>query len=159
MVCAARMRSARAMLASPKCPTLKVSDQTTVKATTNAVAAENTGRQRTAIHSRTGNTRATGNAVDQGASGSEMTNALNAASITTPTVPSTSSRPEGELRTASGISTSSGATVTIPSRQDADQTRHTVKGDPVGSIRLKAIVAPIAPTAAPIVAATKNPST
>src|SRR5262245_21778407 len=159
MVCAASMRSARATLASPKCPTLKVSDQTTAKATTNAAAAENTGRQRTATHSRTGNTRATGNAVDQGPSGSEMTNALNAANTTTPTEPSASSRREGELRTASAIPTSSGATATIPSRQDANQTRHTMKRGPLGTMSPIESAAPRAANAAPSVLATKNPST
>src|SRR5262245_33534457 len=144
------MRSARAMLSSPKCPTRKVSDQITVNATTNPLAAENTGRQRTATQSRTGNTRATGNAVDHGPSGSETTNALNATNITTPTAASNSSRRGGALRTASAIPISSGATVTMPNRHEANQTRHTLKRDPVDPIRPTAIVEPRAATAAAI---------
>src|SRR4029450_1942466 len=100
--------SAGGTLASPKCPTPIVIDQTTAEATTNAAASANTGRQRTAIHSSTGNTRATGNAVDQGPCGSETTNALNAANVITPPAPSTTSRRGGRLRTASAIPTTNG---------------------------------------------------
>src|SRR5262245_51562879 len=159
MICATSRRSANGMLASPKYLSLKVRDQTTVEATTKPAAAENTGRQRTAIHSKTGNTKATSNAVGHGRSGSEATNALNAPNMATPSAPSTNSRREGELRTVSAIPTSSGATVTMPRRQDANQNRHTAKGDPVDSITLTAHVAAIAAAAAPNVAATRKPST
>src|SRR5262245_58154339 len=115
------------MLASPKCPTLKVIDHTTAEATTKAAAAAKTGRQRTATHSRTGKTRARGNAVDQGPCGNAITNALNTANIKRPTEPSNTSRRDGISRTASAIPTSSGATVTMPSRQEPNQTRHTME--------------------------------
>src|SRR5262245_9224159 len=159
MVCAASMRSTRGTLASPKCPTPKVIDQTTARATTNAAAAANTGRQRTITQSRTGNTSTTGTAVAQGPCGNEITKAHNAANIESASAPSTDSRRAGTRRLASASPTRSGATVTMPSRQEANQTRHTMVGDDVACKSSKAIVAPKAATAAPIVLAIKKPRT
>ena len=158
-VCAASMRSARGTLASPKCPRLKVVDQTTASVTTKAAAAANSGRQRTATHNRRGNTRATGKAVAHGPCGREMTNTLSTARVTSPTVPSISSRRGGSSRTASANPISSGATVTMPSEHDANQRRHTVGADAVGWTRLTATAAPTAAIAAPTAVATRNPST
>src|SRR5215813_3834314 len=159
MVCAASTRSARGMVASPKCPTPKVMDPTTVEATMNAEAAANVGGQRTEIHSRTGNTIARGNAVDHGPSGSAMATALNAPNIDSPNMPSNSSARGGTWRTASAIPTSSGATAIMPSRQEPNQTLQNVTTGTVASKRATTIAAPVAATTEPMVLASKNPST
>src|SRR5262249_5307500 len=91
------MRSARGMLASPKCPMLNVIDQTTASATTNIAAAVNTGRQRTAIHNKRENTNATGKAVAHCLCGREMKKLLSAARVVSAIVPSRSSRRGGGM--------------------------------------------------------------
>ncbi len=159
MVCAASTRSARGMVASPKCPIPKVTDATTVEATMNAEAAAKAGRQRTATQSKTGNTSARGKAVDHGPCGSAMAIALNAPNIDSPTMPSNSSARGGTWRTASAIPTNSGATAIMPSRQEPNQTRQKVKGSTVASRRATTIAAPVAATADPMALASKNPST
>ena len=120
-VCAARMRSETGRLTSAKCPTGKVADQTTVRATTNAAAAANTGRQRTAIQSRTGKTTPTGKAVAQVSCGSEIKSTLRTASVARPVVPSISSRRVGGSRRAAPKPTTRGATVIVPNRHDTNQ--------------------------------------
>jgi hypothetical protein len=85
--------------------------------------------------------------------------ALNAPNIDSPTMPSNSSARGGTWRTASAIPTSSGATATMPSRQEPNQTRQKVKGSTVDSRRATRIAAPVAATADPMALASKNPST
>jgi len=62
-------------------------------------------------------------------------------------------------RTASPSPISSGATVTIPSEDAANQRPHTWRGDVVGLIRLMAAIAPAAVIADPTAVAVKNQST
>src|SRR5262245_38714814 len=159
MVCAASTRSARGMVASPKCPIPKVMDPTTVEATMNAEAAANVGGQRTEIHSRTGNTIARGNAVDHGPSGSAMAIAINAPNIDNPNMPSNNSARGGTWRAASAIPTSSGAAAIMPSRQEPNHTRQNVETGTVDSRRAITIAAPVAATTDPMALASKNPST
>src|SRR5215475_5356056 len=129
------------------------------KLTTNAPAAANTGRQRTTIHNRSGKTRATGKAVFHGPCGRERRSALNTARTTTANVPSLSSPRGGSSRDASPSPISKGATVTVPSRHDANQSRHTLNGETDGSDQLIAIAAQAAPIAAAAVLAARNPKT
>ena len=75
---------------------------------------------------------ATGRAVDQAPCGNEMTNAFDTANIKIATTPSISSRRVGIWRTTSATPTSNGATVTMPNKQEANQNRHTMKGDVIG---------------------------
>ena len=132
-VWAARMRSARGTLASANCPASKVVDQKTASATINIAAAANAGRQRTAIHKRTGSTKATGRAVAHGLCGREMTKILSTARVASPTIPSISSRRGGSSRTVSARPIRRGATVKMPSEQDANHSRHACVEDVAGS--------------------------
>src|SRR6266436_2083455 len=100
---------------------LKVIVQTIVSETMNAAAAANTGRQRAAIHSRIGNSRATGSIVTHGSGGSETMATVNAANATSATTPSRISLPGGCSRRALARPITSGATVTMPTASDANQ--------------------------------------
>src|SRR5262245_6639435 len=134
-------------------------DATTIEVTTKAAAATNNRRHRTAIHNKAGNTTDRGNAVDHGPWGSEMLTALSTLSVKRPVTPSRSSLRPGAWRIAPASPTSSGATVTMPNRQEPNHTRHARKVDAVDWTKATATAAPMAPTADPIALASKNPST
>src|SRR5262245_42724359 len=122
------------MLASSKWPRPNAVEQTTIRATMNAAAAANAGRQRTAIHNTIGDTRATGTADAQGPGGREMTNALITLRVTSAVAPSTCSRLGGGRRMADASPIGSGPTVTMPSAADVNQPRQTFKMSVVGSL-------------------------
>src|SRR6266478_165168 len=98
----------------------KVIVQTIVSETTNAAAAANTGRQRAAIHSRIGNSRAPGRIVCHGSGGSETIVAVIIANTRSATTPSTICLLGGVLRRASARPITSGATVIMPTASDAN---------------------------------------
>src|SRR5690348_2191303 len=101
--------------------------KTMARVTMNAAAAANTGGQRAAIHSRTGNRRAMGTRVVQGCCGRAMTIALMTMSDTSATRPSTVSFPDGGSRAAEASPITRGATVTMPSASEANQFCHVTK--------------------------------
>ena len=86
-----------------------------------AAAAANTGRQRAAIHNRTGNSSAIGTTVVQGSGGSAMTMTLMTMSDASATRPSMVSLRAGGSRAAEASPITSGAIVTMPSASDANQ--------------------------------------
>src|SRR5262245_13049824 len=147
------------MLASPKCPMLKVIDETTASATTNIAAAVNTGRERTAIHNKRENTNATGKAVAHGLCGRDVKNMLSAARVVSTIVPSSISRRGGGSRTASRNPISRGATVTVPSKPATNQIHNTSGENGLGSTKVTAINAPAALVPAAIALATRKPRT
>src|SRR5262245_13178069 len=124
----------------------------------NTPAEANTGRQRAASHSSSGNSMATGNF--QGAGGRETKIPVIAATAASAATPSKNSRRGGGSRTTEASPITSGATVRMPRRSDANQTCQTLKNGAVEGPKMP--IAHAAPTAAVAVAtpaATKNPST
>ena len=105
----------------------KVVVHTIVKATTNAAAPANTGWQRAASHSTSGNSNANGTTDANDTRGRKMTSVLVNDIAANAAAPSKISFGGGGLRTASAIPISSGATVTIPSASDANQCCQMVK--------------------------------
>ena len=94
----------------------------------NAAAAANTGWQRAASHSNSGNSKAIGTTVAHATRGRKTTSALSHRyRQRVPGQPSTASFGGGGLRTAAPIPISSGATVTMPSASDANQCCQMVK--------------------------------
>ena len=94
---------------------------TIVIETANAPAAENAGRSRAASHAKTGNNQVIGSSVTQSSRGSEMMSPVIKARATSAHVPSmTSLRGDGR-RTTAASPTTSGATVMIPTKSDANQ--------------------------------------
>src|SRR5262245_31584106 len=125
----------------------------------NAAAVANTGRQRAASQSTSGNNRAAGRRVAQGPGDITRANALTAARVTSATEPSISSRAGGRSRTAAANSINSGATVMMPRASDANQAPHTLGNATVESWNCHiATVAPTAATPEPITAAARNPT-
>src|SRR5882757_5727926 len=98
-----------------------------------AAAAAKTGRQRAAIHNRTGNSSAIGTTVVQGSAGSAMTMTLMTTSDANATRPSMVSLRVGGSRAAEASPISSGAIVTMPSASDANQFCQVTKIDAVGA--------------------------
>src|SRR5689334_6848067 len=96
----------------------------------NAAAAANTGWQRAAIHSRTGNSSAIGTTVVQGSGGSAMTTTLITTSEASASRPSMVSLRPGGVRAAEASPITSGAMVTMPSASDANQFCQVPKIDP-----------------------------
>src|SRR5438045_3357087 len=101
------------------------------RVTMKAAAAANTGRQRAAIHNRTGNSSAIGMTVVQGSGGSAMTVTPITASDTRARRPSIVSFFAGGLRAAEASPITSGAIVTMPSASDANQFCQVTKTDAV----------------------------
>src|SRR4029079_9087128 len=99
----------------------KVVVHTTVKATTNAAAAANAGRQRAASHSSRGNTNASGTIVANETRGRKIASVLVTVIAASATAPSKVSFGGGGSLTAAARPISSGATVTMPSASDANQ--------------------------------------
>src|SRR4030081_496167 len=99
----------------------KVVVHTIVSATMNAAAAANTGRQRAASHSNSGNSRAIGTKVAHDSRGRKILIALVAVIATSAMAPSMASLCGGGSRTAAATPINSGATVTMPSASDANQ--------------------------------------
>jgi hypothetical protein len=152
------MRSASGLPQS-KFPTLRAVEPMTVSPTTKAAPAAKTGPQRMATHSKKGNTRASGRAVVQGPSGKEIKKTVSAVRALSPAQPSISSCRGKRSRIGSPSPISSGATVTTPSEDAANQRPHTWRGDTVDLIRLMVTTAPAAEIADPTAVAVKNPST
>src|SRR5262249_21729329 len=106
--------------------------QTIARVTMKAAAAANTGRQRAAIHSRTGNSSAIGTTVVQGSGGSAMTTRLRTMSDARAAGPSVFSCGPGGPRVAEASPITSGAIVMIPSESDANQFCQVTKSGAVG---------------------------
>ena len=125
-----------------------------------AAAAANTGRQRAAIHNRTGNSSAIGTTVVQGSGGSAMTMTLMTMSDASAMRPSMVSLRAGGSRAAEASPITSGAIVTMPSASDANQFCQVAKIDAVAPWnKAKPRVPPIPETAAATIAAPSRPST
>src|SRR5208282_4396724 len=92
-----------------------------VTETTNTPAAANTGRQRAASHSSTGNNSAPGATVSQSRSGSESTTPVIAASVNRPAAPSICSLGGAGARMATENPITTGATVTTPTATPVHQ--------------------------------------
>src|SRR5215471_8929458 len=112
--------------------------QTIARVTMKAAAAANTGRQRAAIHHRTGNSSAIGTTVVQGSGGSAMTITLMTMSDASAARPSMVSFGPGGARVAEASPITSGAIVMIPSASDANQFCQVTKSGAVGSEQGKA---------------------
>src|SRR6267378_4344966 len=127
--------------------------------TMNTAAAANPGRQRAAIHTRIGNSKAIGRTVFHGSGGIKTMMMVNAANTTSATTPSTNSLRGGGSRTASARPMTSGATVMMPTASDANQWCQVVQ---IGAVGLwnnsKATVPPIAEAAVATTAAASSPS-
>src|SRR5262245_30788262 len=149
------MRSASGLPQS-KFPTLRAVEPMTVNPTTKAAPAAKTGRQRMAIHSRNGNTMASGRAVVQGPSGKDIRKTVSAVRMMSAAQPSTSSLRVKRTRIASPKPISSGAAVTTPNVAAPNQRLHTWRGDAIGLVRLMATTAPAAAIADPTAVAVKN---
>src|SRR5580704_13403452 len=102
-------------------PIANVVVQTIVRAMMNAAAALNTGRQRAASQSRSGNNNTMATTVAQGSRGRKIINPLIKDSVISAAAPSMTSRRGGGSRIAEPSPISSGATVTIPSASDVNQ--------------------------------------
>src|SRR4051812_34621806 len=109
----------------------KVVVHTIVKATTNAAAAANAGRQRAASHSSRGNTKARGTTVANDTSGRKIASVLVTVIAASATAPSKVSFCGGGSRTTAAMPISSGATVKMPSASDANQCCQIVRVDVV----------------------------
>src|ERR1700722_19547679 len=115
------MRSAIGKSASPKMPMPNVVVQTIVSATIKAAAAANTGLQRAASHSNSGNSAAMGTTVAQGSRGRKMMTPLNKASVASAAPPSMTSRRGGGSRADESSPISNGATVMMPRASEVNQ--------------------------------------
>src|SRR5712691_2098018 len=94
-----------------------------------AAAEEKTGRQRAAIHNRTGNNSAIGTTVVQGFGGNAMTMTLMTMSDASAMSPSMVSFRAGGSRAAEASPITSGAIVTMPSASDANHSCQVTKID------------------------------
>src|SRR6266852_7839359 len=138
----------------------KVIVQTIVSETMNAAAAANTGWQRAVIHSRIGNSRATGSIVSHGSGGSETMVTVNTANATSATTPSRISLAGGGSRRALARLITSGATVTMPTASDANQCCQMLQIGAVGLWNnLEPTVPPIPEAAVATTAAASSPNT
>src|SRR5712692_4046215 len=99
----------------------KVIAQIIASETMSTAAAANPGRQRTASHTRIGNSKAIGRTVFHGSGGSKTMMTVIAANTKSATTPSTISLRGGGSRTASARPMTSGATVMMPTMSDANQ--------------------------------------
>src|SRR5258706_15380322 len=109
----------------------KASAQIIASETMNTAAAANPGRQRTASHSRIGNSKAIGRTVFHGSGGSKTTTTVIAASTTSATTPSTISLRGGGSRTDWDRLMTSGAPEMTPTMSDANQCCHVVTTGPI----------------------------
>src|SRR5262249_30138593 len=100
--------------------------------TMNAAIAANTGWQRDVIHSRIGNSTATGATGSHGSGGSKTMMMVVAADTTRAMTPSRASLPGGGSRRALTTPISSGATVMMPMASDANQCHQVVQIGAVG---------------------------
>src|SRR5215470_3602100 len=105
--------------------------QTMARVTMKAAAAAKTGRQRAAIHNRTGNSSAIGTTVVQGSGGRAMTTTLMTMSDASAANPSMVSLRAGGSRAAEASPITSGAMVTMPRASDANQFCQVTKTDAV----------------------------
>ena len=124
-----------------------------------AAAAAKTGRQRAAIHSRTGNNSAIGTTVVHGSGGRAMTTTLRTMSNASATRPSMVSRRAGGSRAAEASPITSGAMVTMPSASEANQFCQVASSDVAPWNQAKPRVPPIPETAVATIAAASRPST
>src|SRR5215468_4235503 len=106
--------------------------QIIVSETMSTAAAANPGRQRTASHSRIGNSKAIGRIVFHGSGGSKTMMTVIAANTMSATTPSMISLRGGGSRTASARPITSGATVMMPTPSDANQCSQVVQTGVVG---------------------------
>src|SRR5262244_2250826 len=128
--------------------------QTIARVTMKVAAAANTGRQRAAIHNRTGNSSAIGTTVVQGSGGSAMTITLMTMSDASAARPSMVSFGPGGSRVAEASPITSGAIVMMPSASDANQFCQVTKsGAVVLWNKAKPRVPPIPETAVAMIAA------
>ena len=100
-----------------------------------AAAAAKTGRQRAAIHSRTGNSSAIGTTVVQGCGGRAMTMTLKTMSNASAARPSMVSLRGGGSRAAEASPITRGAIVTMPSASDANQSRQVERIEAVSAMQ------------------------
>src|SRR5262245_59527557 len=129
-------------------------------ATTNTAAAANTGRQRAPSHSSSGNRTVTDAMLAQGPDIRAKANWLVAASNTSASVPSMSSRHDGPSRIAAVNPINSGATVMMPSASDTNHSHQTLSiGAAEGPNSLIATAAATAAAAVATAPAAKNPNT
>ena len=136
----------------------KLVTQTTAKPMMKAAAAAYTGAQRAASQSSSGNSIAAGSTVAHRPGGRDRMTALTAAKATRETAPSISSRRGRTSRTIWATPISTGAIVTMPSPSEANHTRQMLKmGAVVWNSRI-VIAPPMAAVAAPMVAASRKPS-
>src|SRR5262249_8806684 len=96
-----------------------------------AAAAANTGRQRAAIHNRTGNSSAIGTTVVQGSGGSAMTITLMTMGDATATRPSIVSFRAGASGVAEASRITSGAMVMLRSASEANHFCQVTKSEAV----------------------------
>src|SRR6266446_9767843 len=123
----------------------------------NTAAVANPGLQRTASHSRIGNSKAIGRTVFHGSGGSKTTMTVIAPNTTSATTPSMISLRGGGSRTASARPMTIGATVMMPTASDANQCCQVVQTGAVGVWNnLKATVPPIPEAAVATTAAASS---
>src|SRR5262249_26285827 len=134
--------------------------QTIARVTMKAAAAANTGRQRAAIHNRTGNSSAIGTTVVQGSGGSAMTITLMTMSDASAARPSMVSFRAGGARLAAASAIRRGAIGMIRSEWDGNHFGRVTKGGAVGLWnKAKPGVPPIPETAVAMIAAPNRPRT
>src|SRR5713101_6014527 len=134
--------------------------QIIVSETRSTAAAANPGRQRTASHSRIGNSKAIGRTVFHGSGGSKTMMTVIAANTMSATTPSTISLRGGGSRKDSARPITSGATVMMPTESDANQCCQVVQIGAAGLWNnLKATVPPTPEAAVATTAAASSPST
>ena len=128
--------------------------------TMNAAAAANSGRQRAAIHNRTGNSRAIGTTVVQGSHGTATATTLRMMSAASALRPSSVSLDPGGSRAAEASPITRGAVVTMPSASDANQFCQVSNAEVVAPCnKTNPRVPPIPEMAVATIAAASSPST